>query len=66
MRGVLGTSIVRVCGVVAGGTGLTEKAAKKAGMKFIPLVVMIMFLLIYSLGLLGRDSVNPPSSLSQR
>lgn len=27
MRGVLGTSIVRVCGMVAGGTGLTEKAA---------------------------------------
>jgi len=31
MRGVLGTSIVRVCGMVAGGTGLTEKAARRAG-----------------------------------
>jgi len=31
MRGVLGTGIVRVCGVVAGGTGLTEKAAARAG-----------------------------------
>ncbi|UCG14004.1 MAG: FAD-dependent oxidoreductase [Deltaproteobacteria bacterium] len=31
MGGVLGTSIVRVCGVVVGGTGLTEKAAKQAG-----------------------------------
>jgi NADPH-dependent 2,4-dienoyl-CoA reductase/sulfur reductase-like enzyme/rhodanese-related sulfurtransferase len=29
MRGVLGTAIVRVCGVVAGGTGLTEKVAKQ-------------------------------------
>ncbi|MFZ0256139.1 MAG: FAD-dependent oxidoreductase [Gammaproteobacteria bacterium] len=31
MRGVLGTGIVRVCGVVAGGTGLTEKAATRSG-----------------------------------
>ncbi len=31
MPGVLGTSIVRVCGMVAGGTGLTEKAARRAG-----------------------------------
>jgi NADPH-dependent 2,4-dienoyl-CoA reductase/sulfur reductase-like enzyme/rhodanese-related sulfurtransferase len=31
MRGVLGTGIVRVCGVVAAGTGLTEKAARQAG-----------------------------------
>jgi len=31
MGGVLGTSIVRVCGVVAGGTGLTEKSARRAG-----------------------------------
>jgi NADPH-dependent 2,4-dienoyl-CoA reductase/sulfur reductase-like enzyme/rhodanese-related sulfurtransferase len=31
MRGVLGTGIVRVCGVVAAGTGLTEKAARRAG-----------------------------------
>ncbi|PIE34546.1 hypothetical protein CSA56_07445 [candidate division KSB3 bacterium] len=29
MKGVLGTSIARVCGVVAGGTGLTEKVAKR-------------------------------------
>ncbi len=29
LRGVLGTSIVRVCGMVAGGTGLTEKAARR-------------------------------------
>ena len=28
MRGVLGTAIVRVCGVVAGGTGITENVAK--------------------------------------
>jgi NADPH-dependent 2,4-dienoyl-CoA reductase/sulfur reductase-like enzyme len=31
MRGVLGTGIVRVCGMVAAGTGLTEKAAQQAG-----------------------------------
>jgi NADPH-dependent 2,4-dienoyl-CoA reductase/sulfur reductase-like enzyme/rhodanese-related sulfurtransferase len=31
MKGVLGTGIVRVCGVVAAGTGLTEKAAQRAG-----------------------------------
>ena len=31
MRGVLGTGIVRVCGIVAGGTGLTEKAASRGG-----------------------------------
>ena len=30
MGGVLGTGIVRVCGVVGGGTGLTEKAARQA------------------------------------
>ncbi len=29
MKGVLGTSIARVCGVVAGGTGLSEKVAKR-------------------------------------
>jgi NADPH-dependent 2,4-dienoyl-CoA reductase/sulfur reductase-like enzyme/rhodanese-related sulfurtransferase len=29
LRGVLGTSIVRVCGMVAGGTGLTEKGARR-------------------------------------
>ncbi len=28
-RGVLGTSIVRACGMIAGGTGLNEKQAKK-------------------------------------
>ena len=33
MRGVLGTGIVRVCGVVAAGTGLTEKAARRAGIE---------------------------------
>ena len=33
MRGVLGTGIVRACGVVAAGTGLAEKAAQKAGIK---------------------------------
>lgn len=33
MRGVLGTGIVRVCGVVAGGTGLTEKAARRTGVE---------------------------------
>ncbi len=32
MKGVLGTSIVRGGDVVAGGTGLTEKAARKAGL----------------------------------
>lgn len=31
MKGVLGTSIVRCGDVVAGGTGMTEKAARKAG-----------------------------------
>ena len=31
MRGVLGTAIVRVGGVVAGGTGLSEKMARRAG-----------------------------------
>lgn len=31
LPGVLGTSIVRACGIVVGGTGLTEKAAKKVG-----------------------------------
>jgi len=31
MRGVLGTGIVRVCGVVAASTGLTEKAARRTG-----------------------------------
>lgn len=31
LRGVLGTSIVRACGMVAGGTGLTEKAARRLG-----------------------------------
>ncbi len=31
MKGVLGTSIARVCGVVAGGTGLSEKLAKRLG-----------------------------------
>ena len=33
MKGVLGTSIARVCGVVAGGTGLSEKVAKRLGIK---------------------------------
>ena len=33
MKGVLGTSIARVCGVVAGGTGLSEKVAKRLGVK---------------------------------
>jgi NADPH-dependent 2,4-dienoyl-CoA reductase/sulfur reductase-like enzyme/rhodanese-related sulfurtransferase len=33
MRGVLGTAIVRVGKVVAGGTGLTEKMAKRAGIE---------------------------------
>ncbi len=31
-KGVLGTSIVRAAGMVAGGTGLSEKAAKRIGM----------------------------------
>lgn len=31
LAGVLGTSIVRVSGMVAGGTGLTEKAARRLG-----------------------------------
>lgn len=33
MKGVLGTSIARVCGVVAGGTGLSEKVANRLGIK---------------------------------
>jgi len=32
MGAILGTSIVRVCGVTAGATGLTEKAARAAGL----------------------------------
>jgi NADPH-dependent 2,4-dienoyl-CoA reductase/sulfur reductase-like enzyme/rhodanese-related sulfurtransferase len=32
LKGVLGTSIVRVAGMVAGGTGLSEKAARRTGM----------------------------------
>jgi NADPH-dependent 2,4-dienoyl-CoA reductase/sulfur reductase-like enzyme/rhodanese-related sulfurtransferase len=34
MKAVLGTAIVRVCGVVAGCTGLTEKSAKDQGIDY--------------------------------
>jgi NADPH-dependent 2,4-dienoyl-CoA reductase/sulfur reductase-like enzyme len=75
MRGVLGTSIVRVCGMVAGGTGLTEKLARRTGVEvevaynigsshagYYPGAQSLFLKLVYDPGdgrLLGAQAVGP-------